>query len=184
MPDLVIYTPKKKLVYLLLISASAVVICIWELTFPAEKIGLIGSVAAYAGIPLSGLCVSFFLWRLLSPEPAVIINDTGLFDNASAISVGLIPWPEISRVQLSSFQNKSYLAVYVDDLGKYLRRANRVKRVIMRANQAMAGTAITIPIYVLSISSEEFLSVVEKHLRDGACSAGAGRQSQHYINNL
>ena len=165
MPALAIYTPKKRLVLMTFGSVVFVAIGIWMLTFPPGEIGLKGSLGAYVGIPFFGLCGFFFLSRLLSPKPAVVIDETGLFDNASAVNAGLISWAEISGVRVSSFRNQRFLAVYVDDPEKYLRGANPVKRAVMRANQSMVGTAITIPLSALSVSSEELLSVVGKHLR-------------------
>jgi hypothetical protein len=105
---------------------------------------------------------------LLSPKPALVIDDSGFLDNASAVGAGLIPWAEICGVRVSAFRNQRFLAVYVNDPEKYLSRANAIKRSVMRANQSMVGTAITIPLSALSVSAEELLLVLGKHLRSGA----------------
>jgi len=167
MRALVIYTPKKQLIRDMLVSVAFVAISIWMLAFPAEEIGLDGTLAAYIGIPFFGLCGLFFLSRLLWPKPAVVVNDAGLLDNASAFGVGLIPWTEISGVRISSFMKQQFLAVYVADPEKYLNRANPLKRAIMRSTQSMIGTGITIPLSALPVSADELLSVVRKHLRTG-----------------
>ena len=167
MPALVIHTPKKRLVLMLLVSVALVAICIWMLTLPAGAIGVKGTLAAYVGILLFGLVGFFFLSRLLSPKPAVVIDGSGLLDNASAVNAGLIPWAEIKDVRVSSFRNQRFLAIYVNDPEKYLSRANPIKRAVMRANQSMVGTAITIPLSALSVSSEELLSILGKYLPIG-----------------
>lgn len=167
MPALAIYTPKKRLVFMLFASVVFVTIGIWILTLPAGKIGFKGTLAAYIGIPFFGFGGLFLFLRLLSPKPAVVIDDSGFLDNASAVSAGLIPWADISGVRVSSFRNQRFLAIYVDDPGKYISQANLLKRAIMCANQSMVGTAITIPLSVLSISSDDLLSVIGKYLRTG-----------------
>ena len=168
MPSLVIHTPKKRLLLMMFGSIAFVAIGIWMLTLPANEIGLKGALAAYVGIPFFGFCAFFFLSRLLSPKPALVIDDSGFLDNASAVGAGLIPWAEISGVRVSAFRNQRFLAVYVNDPEKYLSRANPIKRSVMRANQSMVGTAITIPLSALSVSAEELLLVLGKHLRSGA----------------
>jgi hypothetical protein len=165
MPSLVIHTPKMRLLRLMFSSIAFVAISIWMLTLPANEIGLKGTLAAYVGIPFFGLFCIYFLSRLLSPKPALVLDDSGFLDNASALGAGLIPWAEISSVRVSSFRNQRFLAVYINDPEKYFSRANPIKRTIMRANQSMVGTAITIPLSALSVSAEELLSVVGKHLR-------------------
>ncbi|MBL8170301.1 MAG: hypothetical protein JNJ50_19235 [Acidobacteria bacterium] len=167
MRALVIYTPKKRLIRNMLVSVAFVAIGIWMLAFPAEEIGLDDTLAAYIGIPFFGFCGLFFLSRLLWPKPAVVVDEAGLLDNASACGVGLIPWTEIRDVRIASFMNQPFLAVYVADPEKYLRRANPLKRAIMRANQSWVGTVSNIPLSALSISADELHSVVRKHLRTG-----------------
>lgn len=167
MRALVIYTPKKKLIRIAIVSTAFVATFIWMLAFPTEEVGLLDTVAAYLGIPLFGLAGLFSLSRLLWPKPAVVVDEAGLLDNASACGVGLIPWTEISDVRISSFMNQQSLAIYVTDPEKYLRRANPLTRAIMRSTQSMIGTAIIIPLSALPVSADELHSVVRKHLRTG-----------------
>lgn len=174
MPALVIHTPKKRLIRRMLVCVAFVAIFIWMLAFPAEEIGIDGTLAAYFGIPFFSFGGLFFLSRLLWPKPAVVVDDAGLLDNASAVSAGFIPWADISGVRISSVMNQQFLAVYVTDPEKYLRRANPLKRAVMRANQSGVGTAITIPLPNLSVSADELLSVVRKHLRTGVVAGEQG----------
>jgi hypothetical protein len=170
MQAIVIHTPKKDLALMVLGSFVFVAICIWILTGPSIGIVwlIIGTPTAYVGILFFGFTGFFSLSRLLLPKPAFVIDDVGFLDNSSAVSVGFIPWADISGVHVSSLQNQRFLAVSVDDAEKYLNRVNPLKRALMRVNQSMVGTVINISLSALPVSEEEFLSVIRKHLRTGA----------------
>lgn len=167
MPALEIHTPKMRLVLMALGSAAFVVAGIFLLSVPEGEAGAKAKLAAFVGIPFFGLCGMFCLVRLGSPKPALIIDEAGLTDYASMVNAGFIPWRDIKEVQITGFGNHRFLAVHVIDSEKYLARCHPIKRAVMRVNQSMVGTAITIPLSALSIGADEVIASINSRLAAG-----------------
>jgi hypothetical protein len=162
---LAVYLSKKKLAQMLLICVAFVVVSIGIIN---DEEDLSGKLAFYICIPVFGLMSAYFLSRLLSTKPALVLDSVGLLDNGSLVSAGLIPWSEITEVQSSFLGNAECLYVYVRDPEKILSRFNPVKRAVMRVNQSMVRTPITISLFGSSSSSQEIVATINRHLASRA----------------
>ncbi|MBO0721229.1 MAG: hypothetical protein J2P41_10420, partial [Blastocatellia bacterium] len=94
MNELVIYPGKLKLVLIafgaLIFASGGIGIAIWQDELRIQTWKFI--MASWVGIPFFIFCFSYACYRLFVPKPAVIVNNQGIFDNASALSAGLVSW--------------------------------------------------------------------------------------------
>jgi len=165
--EVVIY-PKK--VKLLAIAMGALLFVILGFYFAQNRVAM-GLplwkiiVIAYIGIPFFSLCLVYAIYRLLVPNPAVVISDEGIFDNASAVGAGMLRWEEIADVFAYDFMGQRMLGIIPVNEAVVLGRQSRLKRVMAKMNRGIAPAPFNIPQSVLPISVDDLLSRVEERRR-------------------
>jgi hypothetical protein len=158
--DLVVHASRGKLVMMALGSAAFVATGIALLTFaPGESIKI--PIVATLAIVFFGACGAYAVRRLLSPQPAVVINREGIVDNASATGVGLVRWDEIAELCEYTFQNQTFLGIVPKNLDRVLERQPAWKRTALRANSALGVSPINIPQAVLPMPVSELLREIQ-----------------------
>ena len=168
MNEVVIY-PKK--VKLLAITMGALLGVILGFYFAQNRVEMglplrVVIITSYVGIPFSGLCLIYAVYRLLMPKPVVVISDEGIFDNASAVGAGMLRWEEIADVFAYDFMGQRMLGIIPVNEEVVLGRQSRLKRVMAKMNKGIAAAPFNIPQQVLPISVDELLCRVEERRRD------------------
>jgi hypothetical protein len=64
--------------------------------------------AAIAAILFFGFGIFYFLRKLIDKKPGLIIDDNGIIDNSSAVSVGLIPWSDIEHISTTNVMKQKF----------------------------------------------------------------------------
>src|SRR5436190_9222066 len=110
--DLVIYPSKGKMLLLsfgflvFLGGTIAMLAARDEMHLPAAAMAIIA-----LGIPLFGGGLIWSCSRLIKPRPALVLDRTGIFDDASAMGAGWLRWEEIVQVYPYTFGNQRYLGI-------------------------------------------------------------------------
>ena len=95
----------------------------------------------------------FYARKMFDKTPGLIVNDKGIYDNASGISVGFIPWNDIVEIKETVVINQSFVNIVVKNPDKYIEtQKNIFKRKLVQINYNFFGTVIAIP--SVSINSE------------------------------
>ena len=115
--------------------------------------GLIATVAGWFGFVFFGLAFLKILWDLLHPATKVIINDDGIEDRRWR--VGVVPWEEITEIDLRRIGSAKFLCIEVLDPGKYVGRMSGIHRFCVWANGLLGFPPITITFTGLSPSIDE-----------------------------
>ena len=177
---IVVYQSRGKLAALLLGSLLLVVLCALLLSRYPAALNAKTTIAAAVGIPFFSVCGLFALSRLLWRKPAIIVNDEGLTDKASAASVGFIPWSDIAsaRIVVQTFggSRQKYLGVLLRNPNDYLAKSRPLTRGLLRASAGMTGCVVNIPQVALSVGLEAVLAHIEFFLQqrgDGHCESGS-----------
>jgi hypothetical protein len=113
-------------------------------------------------VSLALLCTLFLFYRLLVPKPALIIDNEGIVDNASAIvaGVGMIHWSEIAAVLLYGNAQQSYLVIVPHDLQTLQARQNVVTRAFATIFTRTLPSPISIPEWLLTMPAAEVLAQI------------------------
>ena len=85
------------------------------------------------------------LVRLGNPRPSLIVDATGIVDQASAASAGRIPWEDIAGFEISSVHGQKFLAVHVKDPAELYDRTPWFKRRLMKLNASVGGAPVNLP---------------------------------------
>jgi hypothetical protein len=120
-------------------------------------------IGGYGGVAFFGLCLVYLLYRVIKPSPSLIINHEGIFDNASALGVGLLRWSEIADVQIYQFLNQRFLGIVPTNVDRVLERQSAMKRWLLKMNQRYFVSApFNIPENVLPIRLEDVLAQIQR----------------------
>lgn len=112
-----------------------------------------------------GLCALYGLFRLFDGSPGLILDREGIIDNASAIAAGRVAWRDIRDIRVMSVSGQRFLALVVDDPGKYLGQGNLLRRFFVRMNYKLYGTPIFISAHSLRMKFEDLEKLVDDFRR-------------------
>lgn len=125
-----------------------VVTAAWLLTINKSIGGydpMIIKIVAISGIILFGITGMFGFKKLFDKKAGLIINESGIYDNTSGVSVGLIEWNDIIEIKMQQIMTTKFVSIYVHNPDKYINRAKSKMMIrIMKTNMNMCGTPISI----------------------------------------
>lgn len=82
---------------------------------------------------------------MFDKKAGIIIDEKGIWDNSSGVSVGLIEWDDILGIRKVSVSGTSFLLIDVSNPEKYINRLSGViKKIAVKANKKNYGTPISI----------------------------------------
>ena len=118
-----------------------------------------------AGILFFGFVGLSILKKLIKNEPALIISAEGITDNSGGVSVGFIPWSDITAVKEQVVANQRFLNLIVRNPQEYIdRQKSGVKRKMMQKNHDVFGTDIGISTNALKINYKELKKILEDRI--------------------
>jgi hypothetical protein len=183
--ETIIEMSKKKIVLLLLGACVFVAIGIWMFSLDDASIqsrrGMNNPMLVHG---LGLVAIVFFgifglvgLKKLFNNKPALILNKSGIVDNASSVSAGFIPWSEVVGARIVDVQKQKMLVINVRNPEEYIARGNLLKQTLNKANHNMVGSPISIPSNVLAINFSELTSLFDQYQRKYA--GGSGGANSH-----
>jgi hypothetical protein len=182
--ETIIEVSKTKIVLLLLGAAAFVAIGIWMLSLDDASIRshrrfndpLYVHGLGVVSIVFFGSCGLYALKKLFDKKPGLVFNSSGIVDNASSVSAGLIPWSDVLGAEIFEIQKQKMLIIKVRDPQEYIARGNSLRRTLNKANYKMVGSPISISANALAIKFSELVALFEQYRRKyGVGPAGADR---------
>lgn len=152
---------KSKIFGALIGSLFFVSISIWILSASenAENAffrSVFAKIIAYSGLVFFGLVGIIALIQLFSKKSALIINEKGITDNTTMVSLGFIPWAEIQQIQTTNAMNQRFLMIILKDPKRIIARSkNPWQKMFNKLNYRLYGSPVGISINNLKISAEE-----------------------------
>jgi hypothetical protein len=166
--EIIIKKNKIRMIVLMLPSLIFVGLGIWIAFFAPElNIKMLnGEIAkkiiGLLSIGFFGFGVILILKKLLNEKYAVKISQKGIYDNSSAINIGLIKWENIERIEL---MNRKCIRVVVNNPEKYIeRQENNRMRKIVESNYKLFGSPIHIYTNTLEIRFKKLVDLINDEL--------------------
>lgn len=100
--------------------------------------------------------------RLFKRKPGLIIDELGIFDNASTIKAGLIKWQEIKNIRSVKQHSNQLLLITVANPNKYIEKAHSLKKPVLQMNINMHGTPVIIPLASLNYNFTDLQTVLNE----------------------
>ena len=93
---------------------------------------------------LFSLAWLYIIPKLFDRKPGLILDEKGITDNSSFISVGLILWKDIVSIRTGKIKSNKFLIIDVCNPEKYVKGYGKVKTLLLKANIRLYGTPLSI----------------------------------------
>ncbi len=164
-----IYFSKSKIIKLLIVSILIVAFCIYLELFPEtikiknwdiefkKLIGVIAIVIGTGGIIINSK-------KLTKKSPGFIISDKGIIDNSSNINIGLIPWKEITEIELITVRGYKFIVIHVEDNDNLI-NGNLLKKALLSFYKFYYQSPIVISTNTLEINIEKLQLILLENFK-------------------
>lgn len=161
----VIEFSKKKIVLLIIGACVFAILGIWLLSLDALTIQsqrrfndpLFVHGIGLVMIVFFGIAGVFGFKKLFDKKPGLVLNSSGVIDNSSGVSAGLIPWMEILGAEIYEVHRQKFLIIKVRNPQKYIEQGGPLKQAFNQANYKMCGSPIAITSGALRVDFTELL---------------------------
>jgi hypothetical protein len=116
---------------------------------------LLVQAAAVLCVACFAACAALIARKLLDSRPGLVVDGTGITDNASGAAAGHIPWGDIAGIRITQVQDHRFLTIAVRDPDKYVQRASPLKRAVVAANSRLFGSPVQISTGALDIEFDQ-----------------------------
>ena len=115
----------------------------------------------WTAVTFFGACALVGIWMLLDARPRLVIDDSGIYDRT--IGIGKIPWSEIEGAYIRSIQGNDFICLKLRNQDAYLDKLSSVKRSMVKANEALGFTPISLNLSGVAADSDQILELVLKY---------------------
>jgi len=122
---------------------------------------LVIPVSLLIALPFGFVC-GWSIRHRSSEEPAMILDDAGVFDNISIAKAGRVRWSEIERIWASGPKWMPVLCIVLRDPRAFFERQEEWKRWIMRLNGSFLGAPVVIPSIILQIADDDLWARISR----------------------
>lgn len=106
------------------------------------------------------------LRKLTNKQPGLIVRDDGIWDNSSAIAIGLIEWADITKIDDCYAVGQDFICIHVIDPHKYIKKAkNAFQERILTINHQTHASAIQITANGLQGTHQDVLGLLQENFR-------------------
>jgi hypothetical protein len=158
---------RMKLLGLCLGALAFVALGVFLIRVPTRQ-GLMAQIVGAGAVAFFGAVGVAVLFRLLKPGPAIVIDDDGILDDASGVSLGRIRWDQVGAIEEYRVNDQAFLGIMLKDLDALIARQPFWKRRIIRANLRMGAAAVNIPQASLGITLSDLRREMEQRKREAA----------------
>lgn len=110
----------------------------------------------YCGIVVFGFGCAVLIRKLFVHHPGLIIDQNGITENTTYMSVGRIEWKDIVGLDTYQVESTKMIIVYIKNPAEYIERAkNGLAAKAMRMSQSMTGSPLSINSGALKINHDD-----------------------------
>lgn len=159
---------KTKLILMILGSLMFIILGIFLTINPDKSVsGIFRNtsfirIAGILSILFFGVCLILLLKSIFTNKFNLVINEKGIIDNSSYVSVGMVLWDDITSIKSISVMSTNFLIINVKDPNKYISIQNTMKKKILKRTLTTYGTPITISSNTLAYNFDELEEIVLK----------------------
>ncbi len=125
----------------------------------------IKNAAAIIAVLFGPFGMYFFIKKMNDKRPALIINETGIIDNSSGVSSGLILWKDITEIKSEKIFRQKILMILLNNPEDYInRQENIMKRKAMSMNYSRYGSPISISTNAMDCNFDELKNILSERL--------------------
>jgi hypothetical protein len=162
---------KKKITLILIGAIVFVALGVWFVMEPDTfskgplRSPTVVSIVGIVAIVFFGILGFYALRKLPDSKPGLILDETGLTDNSSAVAAGHILWTDIESLSVITIQKQSSIMLHVKDPQAYIDRQTGIfKKKMMQMNYKMYGSPIALNASGLTITFDELYKLISERV--------------------
>lgn len=134
MNEFTIHNSKRKLLQLFLLGLVMFFSSLYVLYFSVKLHNIITGIISILGSIFFGSALIYTINSLIKPKPILTINNDGIFDNSTAVSIGFIPWSTIVSFKVEKHSGTKYIGVEVNNTEELLKTLPLLKKLNVKFN--------------------------------------------------
>jgi hypothetical protein len=145
-----------------LVAAGVVMTAASAWLWDQPQVGVVRFVGV-AGVVFFAAGLLYALYRALRPRPAVVLDDQGFVDHASAVGVGRVSWRQVQAIQVIVFYGRPMVSVTLHDPRSVLDELPWWKRALLGMNRGFRTAGdVNIPASVLPVPANALAREMER----------------------
>jgi hypothetical protein len=139
-------------------SGTLCLFWLWMSVIALRVGGLTGWIIFPTALAIAAFLGAVCWWafrRKASEEPALIIDESGLFDNVSLVHAGRLKWRNLERVWVMGPTWMQLLCILPEDANQFVNQQNELRGLAMRLNRSLFGAPVVIPMALFSMPQDE-----------------------------
>ncbi len=149
-----------KTLWLLLLACIMTAVCIWLFQTTRSLfyflVGVFGSLFFIAGL-------LYILYRFLKPKDILIINSDGFIDTSSFVSVGFVPWSNVSSIYIRRVKHKKLICITLHNTEAVLSNVPAYKGHSINSNISLGYAPIMIGLDFASENIETVFPIMKEY---------------------
>lgn len=172
--DVMTFQLSKNKIILLLIGAIVFVLLGLFMFLNAEKVGN----GTFLRTPFQvkfwgvlsvlffGVAVIYFIKKIFEKKPGLLLDNQGITDNSSAITIGFVLWKDVHYIEIINVMGQEMIAVYLKDENQYLLKVkNPIKKWLLKTNSQYFGGMLNISANALNVNTAELYKSINKYFQ-------------------
>lgn len=128
----------------------------------SRGLSLLVMIIAVVGTLFFGMCAIVFTKMVISNKIILQVDEVGIYDRTSYISLGQISWEDIKEINYKTLLDQEFIAIELVDDDKYLKRLNWFKRRLILANYGLGYPTAILSFSIIKVDPEWLLEELQK----------------------
>ena len=167
--EFIIYQNKKGNIVYSILAFMLVIIALLSLFVHFDIniiLEIIIKIVLLFGVFFFGYAGIYFIRRMKKNKEMLIINNKGITDKISAISLGFIPWEEIEDAYIGGSVGNEFIELKIKNEEKYLKNLPFFKKLLINANKKMGYEIVCITLNTTNYSVREVLMKINEYRKN------------------
>lgn len=164
--EFVIYQSKKgNIIYglgALMLCLASVLGLIFNIDHIYLLLRIVLKAGCFCGVFFFGFGATYCFRRMNKKNVFLAINEEGITDHTTAISLGFIPWKDIETVYVGRVLGEQFIELKIKNEDKYFRNLNFIKKMFIYGQKRMGHQIACITLNTTSYSINEVLTLINQ----------------------
>lgn len=163
MEEIIINEKKSKSIGFIFLGLLMLLCCIFVFYMGVKEFNIFFIILGFLSFIFFGACFIFILNRAIHPKPLVIINEKGIIDNSTAMSVGLITWDNISNIRKQRMFSSCFIVIDVKDLSLITSKMTKFQKILVKLNSSL-NCPISLSVDTADKKVDDIICLLEENL--------------------
>lgn len=163
---------------ILLIIASIIMTMLCNKISTSEDVWTFEKIIWIIGIIFFGFATLYLIYRTIAKKELVIVDENGITDNSSAVSIWFIPWNDIKNIEIKTIESqkisslipykrtiekRKFISLTLNNEDKYLEQIPQRKKMFLLSNNQIGLGIVNITLVGTGVDINKFYQKLIKY---------------------